>query len=75
MGNQNGAGAEVRKKHSASSCYSGSFMKLAFKEASKTFRLLPCRLPALWEWHMEEFPEPRPSALTRSKSNKLSQVT
>jgi len=31
--------------------YSGRFMKLASKQASKTCELRPYRFPALSEWH------------------------
>lgn len=57
IGNQNGDEAEVRKKHSVAGYYPDCFMKLVSMEVSKTFQLLPCQLPALLEWQVEEFSE------------------
>ena len=67
---------KLEEKHSVSgSYYSGRFMKLASKQASKTCELRPYRFPALSEWHREEFSELRPSALTRCESEKSTRAS
>ena len=67
---------KLEEKHSVSGgYYSGSFMKLASKEASKTLQLRPCRFPALSGWQREELSELRHSALTRCKSEKSTRVS